>query len=177
MSKLSQKELCFSSSPDFFKEEVKVVLSSVREQLDDHLTAINENTNEIASNFEALCEINEKLEKLFERLERVESFLSISQSAPVFAVKPLSSREKELFMALYSLLEAVPYVGYQQLARKLCWTEPLVASYITNLIAKGMPVQKRFINNKVVLSLDPRFRDLQARKNILKVDARLTQWI
>lgn len=177
MSKLSQKELYFSSSQDFFKEEVRVVLSSVREQLDDHLTAINENTNEIASNFEALCEINAKLEKLLERLDCIESFLFGREQDPVFEVKPLSGREKELFMALYSLLETAPYISYHQLARKLCWTEMLVASYVTNLLAKGVPVQKRFIDKKAMLTLDPRFRELQARKNILGIDARLTHWM
>lgn len=152
-------------------------LSLIREQLEDHLAAINENTNEIQSNFEALCEINDKVEKLFERLDRIEGVLFGVEQPVSYNIKPLSKKEKEVFLALYSLLEALPYATYEQLGRKLCLTEPLVASYITNLIAKGVPVRKRFLEKRAILTLDQKFKELQAKQNILGIDAQLSSWI
>jgi len=177
LSRLTQKEVCFSENRDTFKFEVKQVFSSIREQLDDHLTAINENTNEIHSNFEALCELNNKVDKLIERIDKMESSLFGRKAEPVFKVKPLTKKEKELFLALYALMEDLPHATYQHLARKLCWTESLVASYITMLIAKGVPIKKRFFDKKAILSIDPKFRQIQAKKNILGIEARLTSWI
>ena len=48
-------------------ERLKGVFSDVKEELEDHLTAINENTNEISANYEYLCEIDSKMDKLNER--------------------------------------------------------------------------------------------------------------
>lgn len=175
MSSFRHKEMCLSTEKSF-KFEIQEVFSSIREQLDDHLISINENTNEIHSNFEALCELNNKVEKLGERLDKIEASLFGHQTQPVFKVKPLSKKEKELFLALYTLLESRQHVTYRDLSRIVCWPEALVASYITMLIAKGVPIQKRFLDKKAILSLDKHFKQLQAKKNILGIDTRLTHW-
>ncbi len=172
-----QKEVCFSLKTDIFKLEVKSILASVKEQLEDHLSAINENTNEIQSNFEALCELNNKMEKLAERIDKIESCLFVAKQEPVFDIKPLTKKEKELFLALYTLLETRPHATYEDIARKLCWTDALVASYVTMLIAKRVPIKKQFVNKKAILFLDSQFKQLQAKNNILGIDTRLTYWM
>ena len=46
------------------KDEVSFPLSSIREEIDDHLAAINDNTQEIQSNFAFLLELDSKIDKL-----------------------------------------------------------------------------------------------------------------
>ena len=44
-----KQELLLSSDADVFRQELSVVLSCMREELDDHRLAVNENTDELAA--------------------------------------------------------------------------------------------------------------------------------
>ena len=54
---------------------MKKVLAEIKDELNDHLDAINHSTNEISSNYEYLCEIDFKINKLAERLDQLQLFL------------------------------------------------------------------------------------------------------
>jgi len=61
-----------------FKEtnsQLHDAFSQIKDEFEDHLTAINENTNEIQANYELVCNIDQKLNKLTERLDKFELFL------------------------------------------------------------------------------------------------------
>ena len=45
---------------------------------------------------------------------------------------------------------------------------PLLREYITNLLEKGIPIQKIYKNTRPYIFLDPKFKNLQAKQNILK---------
>jgi len=155
--------------------EIRCALDAVKEGMEDHLIAINENTNEIESNHEFLCNLSEKIDKLSERLEKIELFLNekarfeIDQK-PEFHVKTLSNREKEVFMMLYGLNESIGTVTYMDIAKRTGLTEDLVSGYITSMIEKGIPVHKKYINGKSHLLLNKHFRNLQAKENILGIE-------
>ena len=89
-----------------------------------------------------------------------------------FEVKKLNRREQEVFLILYTLEEIKGSVTYLDIARKLCLTEDIVASYISNIIQKGVPIIKRYIANQAHLSLNPKFKALQAKENILQIEQR-----
>ena len=65
----------FSDKPKNFDFELKVTLKNIKKELNGHLDAINENTSEIQTSYGCMNEINDKLEKLTERVEAVEIFL------------------------------------------------------------------------------------------------------
>lgn len=50
-------------------QRVRVSFSKIKEELEDHLLAINENTNEIASNYEYICMLESKIERLTQRVD------------------------------------------------------------------------------------------------------------
>ena len=158
------------------KRELSTNISQVKDELEDHLTAINENTNEIQSNYEFLCGIDQKLNKLIERLDKIELFLGKQgmeiEEKPQFKPIRLTKREQEIFLILYTLEEVKGPVTYLDIARKVCLTEDIVASYISNIIQKGVPVTKKYIANEAHLSLNPRFKALQAKENILQIAQR-----
>ncbi|MBI4139542.1 winged helix-turn-helix domain-containing protein [Candidatus Woesearchaeota archaeon] len=156
-------------------------LSALREELDDHRDAINENTSEIQSNHEFLCELDEKLNKLNEKVELLLSLFAkkVDESSSVkkFVVAPLTKREKELFVTLYALCENGNRVTYRALAERSGFSEPLISSYISSFIAKGIPLSKSYNDSVVVLSLDLAFREAQAKENIVGVNTLLSYWI
>jgi len=144
--------------------------SNLKDELDEHLTSINQNTNEIQTNYEYLCELDSKIEKLKERIDEVSMFLGLSRSKQHYKISPLTKNEKEVFLVLYTKGEEKDYLTYKEIARSIALSKELVMNYITNLIEKGIPIIKKYADNKVYIKLDPNFKSLQAKENLVKID-------
>ncbi|MBN1645387.1 hypothetical protein JW851_05130 [Candidatus Woesearchaeota archaeon] len=157
--------------------QVKNVLEAFREELDDHREAINQNTNEIQAGHEYFEALNNKLDKLSARLDELSLLVKGKKDDKIFNFSPLTKREKEVFQALLLLCEMAPYATYKEIARRLCSTDSLVAQYVTNMIEKGVPILKKYHENKVFLKIDSVFRDLQLKNNVLKIDSLLSNWV
>ena len=142
----------------------------IRNEFDEHLQAINENTNEISASYGNLCELEEKLDRLAARVDQIQMYMesgSISRSN--FEVKKLNRKEQEVFLVIYTLEEAQGNVTYENIAKRLGISIELAGNYVTALIEKGVPIIKRYINSKPYLKLDPDFKTLQTKENILQV--------
>ena len=168
------------SSAQMLKEQFSCgngSISQINEELEDHLIAINENTNEIQANYEYLCELDNKLAKVTERLDQMQMFLQQHgfkvEEKPSFQVKKLTQREQEVFLILYTLGESKGPMTYLEIAKRTGLTEDLVATYITNMVQKGVPILKRYINNQAHLRLDPVFKQVQAKENILQIEQKV----
>ncbi len=153
---------------------LKRELAKIRHDLEEYLQAINENTNEIATNYEYICEIEGKLDKLSERVEQLQMFMESNLNISVvkqsnFDVKRLNRREQDVFLVIYTLEEEKGAVTYADIACKLNISEQLAANYVTSIIEKGVPIMKRYVNSRPHLRLDPRFKTLQAKENILQL--------
>lgn len=154
--------------------------SQIKDEFNDHLEAINENTNEIQANYEYLCEVDQKLTKVTERLDELTMFLraqagKLVEEKPTFETSPLTKKEKELFQALYVLEDEKGSVTYSDIGRRTGLSERLVQAYITNLIEKGIPIIKRYLHNQVFLKLDTVFKDIQARENLVGISPRISK--
>ncbi|MBS3136233.1 hypothetical protein J4401_04710 [Candidatus Woesearchaeota archaeon] len=153
------------------------ILEEIKDELNEHLDSINDNTNEISSNYEYLCEIDYKINKISERLDTLQLFLEknlgfVAAKQPKFEPKPLSNNEQDVFLVLYTLEEKKGSVTYDDIAKRTGLTAELVASYITRMIEKNVPIIKRYVNNLPYLKLDPQFKMLQAKENILGLSQR-----
>lgn len=133
--------------------------------MDGHLDSINQNTNEIQTCYEYLTELDSKIEKINSRLDSFELFLNPETNYPE-NIK-LSLREQEVFMILYAVEEPSTAID---ISRRLGFTVEMVERYVNNIIKKGVPILKNFTNGQVFFSLDLKFKDVQARKNILNID-------
>ena len=148
---------------------VSAAFSQVKDELSDHLDAINQNTAEFDIVHQRITSLETMFEKIVERLDE----LSMTSKDVLFSESDfnveLSLREQEVFVILYTskqLLSAKKIVKYLGL------TEELVHNYIFKLISKGIPVIKQFDKDGVLLySLDKMFKDLQARKNLIKINS------
>ncbi|MFA5142481.1 MAG: hypothetical protein WC471_05945 [Candidatus Woesearchaeota archaeon] len=155
------------------KYQLKRAFDKIKEEFSQHLEGINENTNELQANFEYLTELDARIDKLSDRLEHVELFLrklddsfKAAEDADSYTIQPLAVNEKRIFTVIYSAEKAI---GYAEIAQALSMSESLVRSYLTNIIAKGVPVIKRYIKGKPIISLDDEFRALQKKENIVNL--------
>ena len=170
-----QRKRYFFNRPKNVKDELKETLKGIKAEFEEHLQAINENTNEIQSNYEYLCNIDGKLDKISERIDKIQLYLQsnssfVFDSEKVFDVKPLTRTEKEIFIVIYALEDKNGVVSYIDIARKTGLQYILISNYITSMIEKGVPILKKYINNRPYLKLDQEFKTLQAKENVLMID-------
>ncbi len=156
------------------KQQLGYVFSEIKDKFEDHLIAINENTNEVQANYEYLCELDSKIEKLGERIDQIQLFLQNHglqiEDRPEFTVGNLTKREQEVFLVLYTLDGSKDKISYEDIAKKTGLTEELAMGYIDNMIRKGVPINRKHSHSRTFLQLNPHFRTLQAKKNILNLD-------
>lgn len=151
----------------------------IREEFSEHLQAINENTNEIQANYEYLCEMDAKIDKLAEKLDEIALFIKHPHAVrkQEFSVAPLTKSEQEVFQSLYALVHEKGNATYLDIGRRCGLTEELVQSYVQNLIEKGVPVQKKYLGSHPLLSIDHDFCELQAKENILGISEIISEKI
>ena len=152
-------------------DNLKAVCDSIREELDSHLDTINQNTDEIQQNYEFLAQVEGKIDKLAERLDKIEMMLS----GPKGKVNiQLTHREQEVFLVLYSSPEKTTK---NAIARRLGFTDAMVGGYIDNIVAKGVPVLKQIVDGETYFFLDFRFREMQAKDKVVPVEDSIVQEI
>jgi len=162
--------LNFSDDNKRLREELKAAFSAVREEFEEHLDTINENTNEIQANYEYLCEVDNKINKLNEKIEEIQLILNkltgqkLEFQASQMHIEALTSEEQKIFLAIYT--EDRP-VSYMELAKQVGKPLTLVRSYVTNLIEKGVPINKSYVKGRPYVMIDADFKRLQAKKNIV----------
>ena len=145
--------------------KIKNAFKSVREEMDDHLASINENTEEMHDQEAHLEDVEEKFEKLKERVDEIHMMLSQLTKTSEYT---LSETEKSVFMVLYSI-EQTP-LSYSDISMRTGLTELAVKAHIFSMINKAIPILERQIDNQSFFRLDKKFKELQAKENVLKID-------
>jgi biotin operon repressor len=158
------------------KSDLKLSFRKVKDEFSEHLETINQNTNEIQNNYEFLCELDARIDKLSQRMDEMQMFLERQKQNIAVEDVPknsLTETEQKVFMALYTSEDSL--LGYAELAEKLSMSEIMVRNYIHNLMQKGVPIIRNSDGEKVLLSLDPEFKRLQATGNVLKINETLAR--
>lgn len=163
------------------KPGLRQTIIAIKKQLADYLETINNNTNEIQSNYEFCLDMNSKIDKLAERIDELSMFIR-QQKMPFeeekheYSIVPLTTTEQDVFMGIYTLCESKPQgVTYMDVSRRTGLTDSLVRSYVTNLTEKGVPLLKRYLNHEVYLCIDPHFKEIQAKENLLNISMVVVQ--
>jgi len=150
-----------------FKMKVRRAFKLIKNELDEHLDAINQNTNEIQGLYEIISELENKLDSLAERLEHFE--MQINHDHKII----LSDDEKRIFHALYLLSETKPYVSFSELQERLDLDAFVLDALINSMIAKGVRIEKHVKDGNLCYSLENKFKIIQTKNNILNIDNRL----
>ena len=164
-----------SSTIEDFESSVKSSFVKVKEDLDEHLEAINDNTSEIQVNSEQMAELEHKVEKLNEKMEQILLLLegrTKQTDEERFPVQPLTLREQEVFAQLY-ILDDHKYLSYLDISHRIGLPTDLIKQLTQSMTAKGVHLLKRYVDDILVLSLDPEFKQYQAKTNALQINEQL----
>ena len=158
----------FRNKEDFnlneFDKTIRSAFKAVKQEMDDHLSAINENTEEMQDHLIHLEELEQKFEKLQEKIDEIHVMLSRITRDGEYS---LSDSEKKVFMVLYSV-EQTP-LSYADISMRTGLTELAVKAHIFSMINKGIPILERQIDAQSFFRLDKTFKDLQAKENVLNI--------
>jgi len=84
--------------------------------------------------------------------------------------KRLTEQEVLVFSTIYQLDEEEGHTDYKKIAKRLNLTESSIRDYVGRLIKKGIPVDKKRINNKnISLSISPNLKKIASLSTILKL--------
>jgi len=84
--------------------------------------------------------------------------------------KKLTQQEFFVFSILYTLEEELKQVTYRDIAQRANLAESSVRDYISRLEAKGIPIVKERINNKIVLlKISPELRNLDTLESLSRL--------
>lgn len=149
-------------------KELKDAFSSIKDEFDDHLSAINGNTVEIKENDERLNLLDLKIEKLSEKIESVYMMLSQTlNQKDRFKDILLSNTEQKVFLAAY--LENGS-ASYTTLSKKLGMKRPIIKMAIDSLRKKNIPFFVEKKNNDTYAFMETGFRELQAKEQVILID-------
>jgi len=151
------------------RDELKLVFRRIKEELDDHLESINENTIEIQTQYEYLAQLANRVEKLAERVARLERVLTqpVEEEHVTFIFAP---DEEEVFLFLLDAAKIQRLVTYDALAEKLGVRRTYAASLIARLVEKGIPIEKKLLGEQILIELDRQFAQRQIDYRVVMVE-------
>lgn len=165
-----EASLSLASGAGVLKTDLKGAIQGIREELDEHLDVINQTTEEVQANYEHLCRLDDKVDRLTERIEQIvialkDAGITVTDDGQKTNID-LHEKEKEVFLVLYT---SERVLTYEEIATGIRESEFLVRNYVTSLIQKGVPIKKRYSNSRTYLQLEQRFKELQAKTNMLNI--------
>ncbi|HLC52570.1 MAG TPA: hypothetical protein VJI98_04970, partial [Candidatus Nanoarchaeia archaeon] len=123
--------------------------------------AINENTSEIQVMLDYLQEMEAKIEKLSQRIDKLQL---VDREKPL--IFPLTREEKKVFLVFYTEEASLTF---RDIALKSNIHLSLVSDLISSLVQKGIPLQRSHFNGSLFLKLEPGFKELQAKENVVNL--------
>ena len=149
---------------------IRAAFSKVKEEFEEHLTAINENTDEINNVHDHLGELDGKIEKLNARIDTIHMMFQqlIVQTRVSVELSPNEQR-------IFALLCAHPYVSITDTGIKATMSQEEAEDALTSLADKGIPIVRKMKDGETYLKLDDEFRKLQEKQRIVKVNPAILQ--
>ncbi|MCA9478649.1 MAG: hypothetical protein KC535_05875 [Nanoarchaeota archaeon] len=144
---------------------VRSGFSKIKDELNEHLDAINQNTAELTTAYQYIAQLESRIEKLNERIDELTLTVQGSVATPSYSID-LSLREQEVFLSLYMSAEPL---CVEEMAKQLGLTSELVGVSLNKLVSKGVPLIRKTVNELTFFSLESSFKSMQARKNVVPV--------
>jgi len=132
--------------------KIKNSFAAVKEEMEDHLVAINENTDELKSHSAFLEEITGKMEKLNERIDDLQMLM-------IQVTKPSLSENEQRVLEILSQFSSP--LSCADIAMRLNLTELTVKAHLFSMICKGIPIKEKIIESQPYFLIEKKFREKQ----------------
>ncbi|MBN1385464.1 hypothetical protein JW968_00625 [Candidatus Woesearchaeota archaeon] len=141
---------------------------AIREEMDDHREAINENTREIQENSVVFSDFDARLAKLEERMDELQLMIHSLPKAKeeIF----LDEVEAKVFLVLYTFSIGSP-LSLQDIARRANLTELKVRQILRSIMEKGIIVRTNEVDNTLFYELDDAFAARHAKHSIVRMES------
>jgi len=154
-------------------EELKNLKSGmirVRQELDDHLEAINSNTSEQDIQNSFICEIDNRITKIEERMDEIHFFLKKLVTKADLSVE-LSKDEQRIFLVLYTHEK---FMSTERIGLKALLDIEMVEEALSSMMDKGLPLEREILDGKVYFRMSDEFKLRQAKENLINIDTDVT---
>ncbi|MBT7902807.1 hypothetical protein HN587_03015 [Candidatus Woesearchaeota archaeon] len=150
---------------------LKHSFSKIKEEFDDHIQSINDNTSELTVLEGNVCEVDKRLTKLEEKMDNIHMILKTLLSQSHLNIE-LNQDEQKLFLLLYTSDEAM---NRKEISTKISLEEETVSELILSMTDKGIPLHRINTTHETHFKLDEEFRLAQAREKIIKICPEVNQ--
>ncbi len=149
-------------------DTLKKDIDTIKEEFDDHLNAINANTLEIQDNYERISQLDNKIDAIASKLESTHMMLSeLMKRKNKFSKTTLSDEEQKVFIGIYSENRSMSFTA---LSRRLGMKRSTIRAAINSLKKKEIPLILSKDGHDSTVTLEQRFREIQATENLVKID-------
>lgn len=149
------------------RKKIKVSFDKIRGEMEDHLDAINSNTSELQALYEYQCVLESKIDKLLERIEKLELRLGHDE----FPMPEISEKERDILATLY--LAEHP-LTIREISQFTHIPRSLVGNYLSSMLYRKIPLEKIQASTRngtsEMFALAESFRIMQVKWNVLKID-------
>lgn len=148
------------------KETIQTSIVDMREELDQHLDAINQNTIEIQANYDYIEDLDKRMDKIESKLDQLLQVLSHSTSLQKECHLELSKEEKEIFFALYTSQEPL---SYEEIAHRTSVDCFMVEDFLQSLRIKKVPLETKHFAGKTFVLMPQLFKERQAKEQLVSI--------
>jgi len=148
------------------EKNVRASFSIIKEEMEDHLQSINENTVEVSNNLSRVSSVEQKLDKLSERIDEIHLLFRQIASNSQKSIS-LTLDEQKVFLILYT---NESFMSPQSISQKFGLDVDLVFEGLLSMSDKGVPLDKQLINGMQYFKISSNFKESQAKEEIVKID-------
>lgn len=159
-------------------KKLREAFRKIKEERDEHLESINQLTSELQTAFEYISELENKHDKLKENIDELMIFKNsiLLNDKSHFSNIVLSLEEQKLFQTLYVFGEKEP-LSWNFIIKKLDLNDTSFKLLLSSLLDKRIPITKEKIGNEWYFNIDPRFRDMQTKEQLIKIHESVSKGI
>ena len=124
---------------------IKKSFSAVKEEIEDHLVAINENTDELKSHSDCMYQLEAKMDSLIERVESLHLMLMQVMGSS------LNENEKKI---LHVLDGCASFLSFRDIALAAGVSELFAKAHLFSMICKGVPLKEKIMDSQSFFTLE-----------------------
>ena len=153
------------------EKATKSSFKCVKEEMEEHLQSINENTAEIHNTSDHLAELDSRMEKMEQRMDEIHLMFREMLNRSKVSIK-LNEDEQKIFLILYG---EEKFHSTGQIADQFSFSQADVHECLLSMMDKGIPIDKELLNDEPYFKLDTEFKALQAKEKIITIDESISK--